>query len=260
MARAVFAYRNYADEGVIRTSSALFLTPPIRLSAQYPKIAVKCRNNGENAWSVFVDLLSPRAVDTFALFGTNLDSTATGRVRASLIDSSVEAAEVYDSGPITGGIDPKYGTFLHRSAALKTCRYARMDLSQPVAPYVEAGRAWVSPSEQVETNFSPGFARSRVDPSDLTESRSGTLDVDERPQYRVWDVTFDFLSDVEVDGFIEDMDWRNGTTRDVLLIRDPASSNLGRDSIFGLLKPQSIVQPYAMPNKFSRRYSIRERL
>ena len=49
-------------------------------------------------------------------------------------------------------------------------------------------------------------------------------------------------------------------THDVLLIRDPSSSNLGRDSIFGMLRPQPMVQPYPMPNKFSRRYSIRERL
>lgn len=261
MGNGVFAYRNLADAGMVTVSSCLTLTPPARLTAQFPIVAKKCRNQGENSWSIFVDLLSVQAADTVMLTGLNLGLFATARVRMSAIDSSVETGEVFDSGDLAGAIDGVYGTLIVRSAAaLDPARYVRVDVAQGGVPYIEAGRIFVGPSVEVTYNFAPGWSRDRIDHSKLTESEDGDVYVDRRRKRRSIDFSLDFLTEEEANGFVEDMSYRNGASDDVLFILDPESPNLGRDSYWGLLAGgQPIAAPFAIPDIYSRRFSIRER-
>lgn len=260
MQNAVLAYENYADAGTVLASPVLSLTPPTRLTSQFPQIAVKCRNTGENQWRVIVDLGAQRTFDVFGLLGTNLGATAIGRIRLSTVDSSASAGDAYDSGEVSGAIDAMYGALIRRAPSPVTGRYASFDLQQAGVPYIEAGRVLCMPSVQVKTNFSPGWQRNRVDLSKRVESLSGTEYIDRRPQRRVWDFSFDFLDRAEADGFFEAMSYAVGESDDVLLMAFPDSDNLGRDSIWGRLSASPMVAPYAMPNKFSRRMSIRETL
>lgn len=260
MSNAVLAYENYADAGSVTVSASLTLTPAIRLTSQFPQVAIKCRNTGENQWRVIVDLGQTRTFDVFGLLGTNLGSDAIDRIRLSTVDATAIAGDAYDSGPIAAAIDAKYGALIRRAPAPVSGRYVGFDVQQAGVPYIEAGRVICAPSLQVEINFSPGWQRNRTDLSKRTESLSGTEYVDRRPQRRLWDVSFDFLNRAEADGFFESMSHAVGESDDVLLIAFPDSDNLGRDSIWGRLSATPVVAPYAMPNKFSKRMSIRETL
>jgi hypothetical protein len=261
MGNAVFAYKNLADAGLVTVSSNLSLTPPQRLTSQVPQIAKKCRNNGENSWTVTVDLLGPQLVDVFALIGLNLSSAAIARLRLSMNDSSGLAGEVFDSGALPGLIDSKYGYLIRRLNAPHVARFVRFDVTEPGVPYVEAGRVLVSLGSQLGINFSPGWSRSRIDQSKPTANENGVVYIDRRAKQRQWDLSVDFLTEDEALGFTEEMSFLNGESDDVLLITDPDSTNLGRDSIWGLLTGvQSLVSPYPMPDINSRKYTIKERL
>lgn len=260
MGRAVFCYENYADTGVVTVSSSLSLTPPSRLTSQFPQMAKKCRNNGENSWAVVVDLLSSRSPNTFALLGLNLTAAAVSRVRGSSSDSSGQDASSFDSGSIAGLIDPKYGSLIYRNTSAAACRFVRFDVAQNGLDYIGAGRVLVGPSSQPTINFAPGWGRNRVDQSRHVESEQGVIYTDRKSKHRVWDLSFDFLSEADANGFVEEMNYLNGETDDVLLISDPDSTNLGRDSIYGQITGgQPIVQPYQTSEINSRRYTIRER-
>lgn len=260
MGNGVFAYRNLADAGMVTVSSCLTLTPPARLTAQFPIVAKKCRNQGENSWSIFVDLLSVQAADTFMIAGLNLGGSAISRARFSTSDASVETADSYDSGEAAGRIDNKYGMLVIRDPSALPGRYVRFDVSQTGVPYIEGGRTYVGPSSEVTYNFAPGWSRDRIDHSKLTESEDGDVYVDRRRKRRSIDFSLDFLTEEEANGFVEDMSYRNGASDDVLFILDPESPNLGRDSYWGLLAGgQPIAAPFAIPDIYSRRFSIRER-
>jgi hypothetical protein len=261
MATAVFAYQNLADSGTVSVSSALSLTPPARLTSQFPQIVKKCRNNGENTWAVITDLLSAQSVDLFALFGLNLTSAATAQFRFSSADSSGLAGDLYDSGIVAGLVDAKYGYLIRRIDAPVSARYARIDVAEAGVAYIEAGRNLIALSHQVGINFAPGWGRNRVDRTKNTETEDGVEYSDRRSRYRLWDLSFDFLSEDEANGFVEEMNYLNGETDDVLLISDPDSANLGRDSIYGRITGgQPLIQPYPMSDINSRKFTIRERL
>lgn len=261
MAPAVFAYKNLADNGIVSVSSSLSLTPPSRLTSQFPQIVKKCRNNGENTWSVVTDLLSAQSVDLFGLFGLNLSTAAIAQFRFSSVDSSGLAGDLYDSGPVSGLVDSKYGYLIRHLSAPVSARYARIDVAESGVSYIEAGRNLVALSHQVGINFAPGWGRNRVDRTKNTETEDGVEYSDRRSRYRVWDLSFDFLSENEANGFVEEMNYLNCETDDVLLIYDPDSTNLGRDSIYGRITGgQPLIAPYPMPDINSRKFTIRERL
>lgn len=260
MANAVFAYKNLADAGVVSVSSSLPLTPPERLTARVPQIAKKCRNGGENTWGIVVDVRAMMPIDLFAMIGVNLSSAGAARFRLSSIDSAGLAGDVYDSGNLNGLIDPKYGYLIHRLSTPATARFARMDLSEPSLPYIEAGRVIVSLSQQAGINFAPGWGRSRIDQSKQAASENGVIYIDRRLKYRQWELSFDYLSESEANDFVEEMSYLNGASDDVLFIADPDSTNLGRDAIYGLVTESALTQPYPMPDIQSRKYTIKERL
>lgn len=265
MGNAAIAWVNLADAGTVRASTALTLTPAARL--QDPHVARKWRAQGSAAEYVIVDLGALVPLDTVALLGVNLSAAGATRIRASDSDSSVVASILYDSdygGPTAGRVDPRYGSLIHPLPSPVSARYVRVDLVEPALPYVEAGRVVVAARSQFSINFGFDWSRGWVDRSRKTEGRGGQIFVDADNAYRVLELSFDYLTQAERWAVLEDVDRVNGEHADVLFLTDPASTNLGRDSVWGLVEGLSAVRQQrawkaGLP-AYAKSFKIRERL
>ncbi len=82
--------------------------------------------------------------------------------------------------------------------------------------------------------------------------------------YRVVNLSFEYVTERQRLGFVEEIDRVNGTHEDVLLITRSDSDNLGRDTIWGLISDlDPITQPLAWINDapaYGKTYRITERL
>ena len=255
MANCSVAYINLADAGMITASSQKLLAPPSLL--RDPHVLRRWRgNNGASDYFV-VDLLGLKSVDTFGVFGLTLSAAGTIRVRASSADSSGAAADVYDSGAVT--VDTLYNSFVGLMSSSALARYVRVDLSDPGADQVEAGRIFVGLREEFAINFKYDWNVQWFDRSTRTKTRGGQTQVFADNCYRVADITFDFLSPDQRYGLIESIDRINGLRTDILMIMEPNAANMAQRSIWGLVQDITPVSQ-SFFDVFSKQYKIEERL
>jgi hypothetical protein len=117
---------------------------------------------------------------------------------------------------------------------------------------------------QVNVNYAYGSSDTPIDPSIITTARSGADWSDDRTQYREWEFKFDFLDETERFGWVEDMDRLRGATKNVMMVRNCASSNLGRDTICGRITnaPPTLDREGFLNGgpAYSKAYKIKERL
>lgn len=259
---AAIAYLNLADKGAVRASSSVILAPPERL--QNPHVARKWRSGDGGAQALTLDLGVAQIMDTVALVGLNMTLGGTVRVRASLMDDTAQTGEAYDSGILTDVVDPAYAMLVHLMPSRVTARYVRVDMSEPTVSYIEAGRLFVGVRWQFAYNFGFGWSRGYVDRSRRTESRGGQTYVDRDVSYRLVSIAFDAVTEAQRFGFVEEVDRVNGQRDDVLLITASNSTNLGRDSIWGLMSDlDPITQPAIWIDgapAYAKAYKIQERL
>jgi hypothetical protein len=258
MSNAAIAHTNLADLGSVTASSSVALMPPSRLLD--PHVARKWRSASATGQNLTFDLGSLKLFDTVAIVGTNLTAGGTTQLRVSGTDATALGSLLYDSGAATGRVDPSYGYLIFLMPSSVSGRYVRVDLSDAALSYVEAGRAFIGRRTQLSSNFTPGWTRGWVDRSRRTESRGGQIYVDRNTTYRTLELSFEMLTLTERDGILEDIDRLSGERDDILMLTNPASTNLGRDSVWGLIDGnQPVVQPYVV-DRFNKSYRIRERL
>lgn len=257
---ARIGWNNLADAGAISASSFVMLTPPTIL--QNPHVARKWRGVAGAAEYLIIDLGSVVSIDCVALMGVNLTPVGLTRIRASTGDSSGLDGSAYDSDPAgasAGRVNPRYPSLVELLPVAVLARFVRIDLEQPGAAFIEAGRLFIGLTEQFKINFGYGWNRGWNDRSRITESRGGQSYVDRDNAYRTLDMTFGFVDAAQRYGLIEDIDQLNGKHTDVLMITDPTSAQLGRDSIWGLNQE---VTPVSQPfhETYSKTFRIKERL
>ncbi len=231
MARAALLYRNLADSAVLSAGSSSSRLPPALL--QDPQLGVVWRSAlGTSATWLLADLGAARSIDTVVLLNSNLSASATRRLRLSTSDATGAAGDVHDSGTGLAGIDPDYGAFFALRPAPVTCRYVRLDLADASLDWLEAGRLIIGRRWQPERNFRTGWARGVIDASEVTETRGGDEWIEERPSRRLMSIELPALTQAEYREHGVQIE-AGGIKRDILLISDPDSDNLGRDSIWG---------------------------
>lgn len=253
MANACIAYTNLIDtaSSIVATSSNLLL--PVS-NITVPHIARKWRGTTPGADSVVVDMGVPVTFDTIAAFGL---TCSTIDFKASLVDPTAMAGEVYS--PTIASVDANYGSRLSLAPAAYSARYFRFDCLTTPTGLVEIGRLFIGLRTQFAYNYVKGWQRSWIDRSTKSKTRGGQTQVNADNTFRTIEVAFDFLSQADRDGFIEDIDRVNATKTDVLFVNDPDSANLSRDSIWGLITNLTpVVQPHV--GAFSKQYMIEERL
>lgn len=255
MTNCSVAYLNLADAGTIISSSQKLLAPASRL--QDPHVERRWRGNNGDSDYFIIDLLSLQSIDTFGVFGLTLSADGTIRVRASSVDSTGAAGDVYDSGAVA--VDTLYNLFVGLMQSAAEARYVRVDLEDAGAEYVEAGRIFVGLREAYAINFKYGWSVQWFDRSTRAKTRGGQTQVRRDNCYRVADLTFDFLPSDQRYDLIENIDRINGLHTDVLMIMQPDAANLAQRTIWGLMTDITPVTQ-SFFDVFSKQYKIEERL
>lgn len=251
MANACIAYTNLADAAALTSSSNVSLLPVSNI--QNVHVARKWRATDGTTASFIADFGSLKSFDTLAVMGI----TGTQiQFRISSTDPTGLTALVYDSGVLS--VAQAYLSAIAIISSPVSGRYIRVDITT-TGTYVEAGRFFAGVRSQFAYNFVRGWQRSYTDRSLKTKTRGGQTQIFQDVTYRSLDVTFDFLTQSDRNGFVEDIDRVNATKVDVLFITDPSSTNLARDSLWGLISNLTpVVQPYY--STFTKQYQIEERL
>jgi hypothetical protein len=265
MANACIVVDNQAVSGTVGASSQALTMPASNLLTPHPSERWRSLSN----FAYFVlDKGAMIEADTIMLAGLTCGPNASVRLRLSTIDATGLAGDVLDTGNIVNGdahFDVDYSSFVYQLPAPAAWRYARIGISDPDSSYVEAGCILDGLSQAFTYNFAPGGGFQLFDRSRVTKSASGMTLTWNDNSYRQLNLTFNAITSAERYGVVERLDRVAGKTHNVLLISDPASGNLPRDSIFGLVTNQTLVsfnQAYDNSGNllFGKQFQIEERI
>ena len=197
-----------------------------------------------NSASLFADVGGLLTLGVVAALSSNATLGDTFRVRASTTDATCVSNLSYDSGTLPG-IDPVWGQFVHFVNPQVPYRYLRLDITQqePVeVGRLVAGEAWRS--DRHMSLVAPPESLWRDD-SRWTYSIGKNLFVDSLPPQRGWRFTVRGVNDSDKIGQVDELNRLRGRRRDVLVCVDAASSNLGRDTIWGIFEQPITAQRLA---------------
>lgn len=260
MSSAALAWVNLFDVAAITASSAGSGTPATNL--QVVHVQKKWRGTGGASESIVATFAADQSADTFALFGLGSDlSLGSMTARLRLTTNGGVLGDVYDTGVLSNEIDANYAAHIHLASSVKSgWRTARWDLARTSATYIEAGRGFIGTRTQLSYNFAPGASFRWEDRSKITESYDGQSYVDRRSKRRIWAVNFEWVDPTQRYSVVETMDIANGTQTDVLFMSNPTSTNMGRDSIWGLVENLDPVIAFEPTEQlYSRSYTFKER-
>lgn len=260
MSNIAFAWDNLADVGVLTASEWITFAPPNRLQNKH--VARKWRANATTAYIV-CDIGSTEQIDTIALMGLSGTAAPTLRFRISSSDTSGAAGDVYDSGSLANIWSANYLPAVHLLNAPLAGRYVRVDIQDSGIEYIEAGRLFIGIRQQFSINFQAGWERMWNDATVRTIGRSGLSFDDVRSTFRSLNLTVDFATETDRWNIMEEVDIALGSHGDMLVITNPASTELGRDSIWGYMEATTpVIEPLVLASDtlFRKTYQIRERL
>jgi hypothetical protein len=261
MGNATLVIDNLADDGIVGASSQVLTMPATNLQTPSPSERWRSLNSAD--WFV-LDKGASIEADTVMVGGLTCGANATVRLRLSTLDDSGATGDVLDTGDIANGdahFDIEYGMFLWRLASPGSWRYARFDISDPDATFVEAGCILDGLSESLAYNFVPGSTGfQHNDRSRVAMTSSGITLTWADNTYRSVGLSFDFITATQRYGVVERLDRVKGIKSNVLLITDPDSENLPRDSVWGLVTNPSPISFGPIPDIFGKQLQINERI
>lgn len=258
---AAFVFQNAADTATITASGSLPKTPPSLLQNQHVGKAWVVESDTAH---LTIALAAATSIDSIGLFGVNLTTAGFTRVRVSLSDTSAVDGALYDSASAAGRVSAYYKGLVALIDGPVSARYIRIDLSESGIARIMAGFLMIGLRNQVTINFSPGNSDQLIDPSIVTPARSGAEWIDERQASREWSFDFGSLSATERFGWVEDLRMLCGIRKNVMMVRDCSSSNLGRDTLCGRLTQSDPIVTreffIGSDNAYSQAFKIRQRL
>lgn len=230
------AWINIAGNGTLTASSAATAMPITLLQQKDP-----CRHwRSAAGTTAYFDLTfaATQSADTFDIIGTNL--TAAGIVRIQLSNVAAGNSEIWDSNSLgtPGQVDPVYQDAVVLASSVKSgWKYCRVTLTDTSLAYIEAGLLFISTRTQLSYNFDYGHQFYPIDPCEHKRTSGGVTNViPHGPVYRRCVLTVGSLTEAQRWSVFQAIGMTNGKSTPILLILDPSSSNLGRDSVYGLLQ------------------------
>ena len=145
-----------------------------------------------------------------------------------------------------------------------SARYVRIDQSEAGVDYTEWGRLFVGLRNAFGINLQTPWRRTPVRGSIDTMGLNSSTFVDLRQGYWRVNAPFQFLSEAEREGFLEEIGVAvvNNGHQDMLWIMDPDSDNLSRDCEWGYIDgdgPTLTQDNYIVPPVYSAEFAIRQR-
>ncbi len=254
----LIAWDNKADAATLTASSEQASLPGSNV--QQPHLSRKWYTAvGVKTAALTLDLLTSTSIGLLGVFGTNLTSSATYRLRGSNADPTAVAGDLYDSGTVTASVTDGYGA-VYKSNNAVSARYWRLDLTDnTVADNLRIGRLFLGPKWTPSIGPSLGLSVMAEDRSKIGESYGGQSFPDVRPQSRVLQFELSFLSESEAYSNAFAMARAAGVVEEVLVIPFESGSFVSQQSVWGLITAQ---QPIVYPefNIFRQKFTIRERL
>lgn len=256
MANLVIGYQDRVPGGTVTASTQVGTLPAINM--QHPALSPqKWRSTGNTA-SILLDMGATYSIGATALLGTNLTAAATWRIR--LAATSALTSPTFDTGAVqvSAGVDPAYGAAIRIFGSSPSGRWLGIDLTDTSLAFLEVGRWWAGTAWQPARNYEFGIKRAWRDTTRQTLTEAGQAWVDRGVTARSWSLTLPAIQGTERDTHLETMGRVVGLREDVLVVLDPSSSNLGRDSLFGLLT-EGIASQHRRVNAHAASFTIVER-
>lgn len=255
---AAVVYRNLADAGTVYASSQLIDAPGALVQTEHVGDAWVAPATTAH---LICDLHGLHELDVIAAIGMTdrIDWTApvdmTVRMRASAADPAVEADLLFDSG--WGAVSPRYRQAIWTMPLIEA-RYLRLDLETNGGERVGFGRLVVGKRSVYRYNYGYGGGFNVIDPSVLSETDGGQTRARLRQKHRTVRVDFNLIEEADRWGFVEDMMWEAGVSKDILFLTDPSAPDLAATTVWGLrTESAEVVQPY--PDHFAQPIMIKER-
>lgn len=233
MANLVLGYGDLVGAGTVTSGTAVPSLPATNV--QDGRASVKWRATANTDY-VLADLGSVSPVGWVAWSGLDLSLSGTRRIRLSGSDATGAAGDAHDSGTAVAGVDPAYGLLVYILPADVSGRYLRVDLADSAVTFLEGARLWAGPTFRPQTNFAAGLQDLLKDTSVVRQSEAGEIYADARPRQRGVTLSLPRVTTSEKNSFLDPLRRAAGLTGDVMVCKDPTSTNLGRDTIVGPLE------------------------
>jgi hypothetical protein len=235
---------NYADDAALSTGSFISSLPISNLKDDDIQKIWRSANTNLQQLLVLADLGQTRSIGGVALINCNVLCPATFHVRVSTADPTGTDGDAYNVSDITGITDAAYSNFVHFIEPAVSGRYVRINGNGlSVAP--EAGRLVIAQTWAPSMDMSFGYERLWRDHSVRTRSLGGNEFVDVKDRQRGYRFTVRGLTLSEAEDQAEELNRLRGIGRDILVCRDVNSSNLGRDTIWGLLEEPARLRQWS---------------
>lgn len=230
MATIAFGYQDRVEGGTL-TASASLASQPVR-NLQDPSLSPRIWIGQDNTEWVQCDFGVSRTIAMVGLFGYNGTATATKRIRIS--NNSDMSSPAIDTGTVNAGVDINFRALIHVLSTPAAGRYLRLDVVDAAISVTQAARFVAMSAFRPTRGFGIQLQRESQDSTRIQVSESGQSWVEQGVVRREWRLQFHALTDAEVDGEFNTI-MRLGRADDVLVVLNPDSTNLGRDSLLGLI-------------------------
>jgi hypothetical protein len=268
MTNAVLGYDNRFDAAALTGSgSAIASLPVANLQDKQPR-----KYYGTTGGSTFwiADFGAAGApIDVVATIRSNLTAAATTQVRVSSADPTGVAGDVYNSGSIAAGADPRfYGGVLHILPARATGRYLRVDYADAAAfldaagtiAGIDLGRVFAGPLFKPSRNFRFGGGLGFMDLGTKKQSVGGQIHTKKGAKPRVLALAWQYMTEADFYAGALEIDRTVGATDDLLVVRNPAAiANVAAGWLWGV--PSDLQLPTeAALRLWQKSYTVTERL
>lgn len=220
MGKLTLGYDNQIDTATL--SGGSWSTAYPRANIQTRQLALQARTTNAQATSsiIILDCGSAQNIGTCGIINHNLQPTATVRIQGSTVSNF--ATTVYDSGAVTVYDHSDYLVSFARTEA----RYWKISISDTTNPdgFIALGRLFVGwifqPAINIAYTPSMGLESSTV----VQETLGGQEFFDLRPNRRVFNASWDALTDAEAYGIWYLLQRGEDVSGEVLLIQDSADT------------------------------------
>lgn len=266
----MLAWQNWADQGTISSAGSWSVAAPLS-NMQNSSLAKVARSSSQYFFDTTfnVDFGAPRLINLVGLIAHTC--TPESNIQIRIYTDSGLTNNVYDSGilntmPIIWGDDSdalwgvdsvwtgKYAAdelddmnvnFFHIIPGSIVAQYVRIDIldNENATPYVDIARLFIGPVWEVTYNYNVGASLGWRDLSTIDEGLSGAIFTEQRTKKRNFSFDFSFLSKNEALSKAFEMQRRQGTTKEIIVIPSPDDPvHQFREAFMGRLTTLSPIQ------------------